>query len=286
MHVFGVLWCKFMLEIEVYLTFFDGFIILLVNSFHEVNDMLTDERRSQILKIVEEKGSVSVQALMDALHASESTIRRDLNDLDKKGFLTKVHGGALMIGGNVLTVDAPTEEREVLNQETKRKIAIYAASMIKDDDIIYLDAGTTTGMMIEFIHNTRATFMTNAVTHARKLSAKGLQVLVPCGLLKSRTDALVGADTCQYLENFNFTKGFFGANGVTIREGFTTPDRQEATVKKTALSRCKEKYILCDGSKFDQISAVKICDFVKATCVTDESVPSIYKLQDTVLITE
>ena len=90
------------------------------------------------------------------------------------------------------------------------------------------------------------------------------------GEFKLETEAIVGEETLIALDKYNFTKGFFGANGVSIQNGITTPDYREAVLKKKALSRCKEKYILCDSSKFSKISSVSFADIKKACIITDK----------------
>ncbi|MGN0268496.1 MAG: DeoR/GlpR family DNA-binding transcription regulator [Lachnospiraceae bacterium] len=245
--------------------------------------MLTEERRNLIVQKVEEKGSVSVQELMELLGASESTIRRDLNELDRKRLLLKVHGGAVAASGTI-TSDLMVAEREVLHRETKMEIARYAASLITDDDVVFLDAGTTTGFIPDFLTCTDAVFITNAISHARKLCSMGYQVYMPGGMLKIKTEALIGGQTCQFLGNFHFTKGFFGTNGVTVEEGFTTPDIQEAAVKELALKQSRKRYIVTDSSKFDMISTVRFAGFTDADVITDSGLRTKYRNKENVLI--
>lgn len=244
--------------------------------------MLTEERKSQILKLVEQNGGVSVQELMVLLNASESTIRRDLNDLNKRKMLVKVHGGAVSASRNI-TVDVSVSEREDLNREKKQKIARYAASLIADDDLVFLDAGTTTGFIMDYLSCKNTVFVTNAIVHARKLCSMGYQVYMPGGMVKIRTEALTGTQTCEYLSRFHFTKGFFGTNGVTVKEGFTTPDIQEGTVKETAIKHTGECFVLCDSSKFDKISSITFADFASATVITDQQLPSAYYEYDNII---
>ena len=244
--------------------------------------MLTEERKNQILKLVEQNGGVSVQELMGLLNASESTIRRDLNDLDKKELLVKVHGGAVSASKNI-TSDIMVSEREDLNREKKKQVARYAASLITDEDLVYLDAGTTTSFVIDYLSCKNTVFVTNAIAHARKLCSLGYQVYMPGGRLKIRTEALTGTQTCEYLAKFHFTKGFFGTNGVTVREGFTTPDIQEATVKETAINHTKERYVICDSSKFDKISSVTFAEFSYPVIITDKEAPGNYRDYDNII---
>ena len=105
--------------------------------------MLTETRQEEILRMLEQKGSVTVQELKDVFGASESTIRRDLNVLHKKGALIKVFGGAVQTESRINTREEEVALRKEQSREEKLRIARYAASLIEPDDFIYLDAGTT-----------------------------------------------------------------------------------------------------------------------------------------------
>lgn len=229
--------------------------------------MLQEERFAEILKIVENRKSVTVQELMEIINVSESTIRRDLGTLHNNGRLIKVHGGAITID-NYLPLDVDVADKKEINVEDKIEIAKYAASLIKNHDFVYLDAGTTTELIIDFIQAKDAVFVTNAITHGRKLARKGFTTFILGGELKGITEAVVGEDTVKALERYNFTKGFFGTNGVHIERGLTTPDIKEALVKKKAIERCKENYVLTDVSKFNQIAPVTFCEFNIANIIT------------------
>jgi DeoR family fructose operon transcriptional repressor len=239
--------------------------------------VLIEERFCEILKIVENKKTVTVQELTELLDTSESTIRRDLTVLHKKGMLIKVHGGATAIGVSFSTVDREVAIRQDLNTEEKIRIAQYAANLIEPDDFIYLDAGTTTGFMIDYITERDAIFVTNAIEHARKLASKGIKTFILGGEFKFATEAVVGSKTTEELKHYNFTKGFFGTNGVSKKSGFTTPDVNEAMVKTVAIQRTKQSYMLCDNSKFSQISPVTFADFEEVTMITTELEDESYR---------
>ena len=231
--------------------------------------MLTEERFAKILSILESMGSVTVQQLMTELNASESTIRRDLNALDANGQLTKVHGGAILKTMAYSTKDDNVVSRKEKNRDAKNKIAKYAAEQIAPGDFVYLDAGTTTGYMLELFCDKDVTVVTNAVAHAQRLAKAGVKVRLVGGELKSSTEAVVGSEAMQTLRKYHFTKGFFGTNGVTKKAGFTTPDANEAMVKKTAIEQCQKKYVLCDHSKFGEVSSVTFLAFTGADVITD-----------------
>lgn len=238
--------------------------------------MLTEERFAKILSILEKEGSVTVQQLMTDLDASESTIRRDLNALDAEGRLTKVHGGAILKNGRYSTRDDEVNIRKEKNKEAKIKIARYAAGLILPNDFVYLDAGTTTELMIDYIADKQAVFVTNAITHAKRLAERGCRVYLPGGEFKAVTEAIVGEEAVTTIEKYNFTKGFWGTNGISLQKGFSTPEVKEAMIKKKSMENCRECYILSDASKFDQISSVTFGDFEEASVITTGAIPEAY----------
>ena len=133
--------------------------------------MLVEKRQQMILKMLEERKSVTVNEIKDSLGISESTIRRDLTMLDKENKLIKVFGGAIAVNSNYTAKELSVSQKLRVNEKEKRQIARKAAELIKPTDFVYLDAGTTTGYMIEYISCKEATFVTNAVAHAKKLTA-------------------------------------------------------------------------------------------------------------------
>lgn len=231
--------------------------------------MLTETRQEEILRMLEQKGSVTVQELKDVFGASESTIRRDLNVLHKKGALIKVFGGAVQTESRINTREEEVAFRKEQSREEKLRIARYAASLIEPDDFIYLDAGTTTGYMIPYLTERTAMFVTNAVSHALMLAENGFRVILIGGELKAATEAIVGNEAYVNLKKYNFTKGFWGANGVNPMAGFTTPDINEAMIKECAMKHTQRPYVLCDSRKFHQVSPVSFGEFHAAQIITD-----------------
>ncbi len=231
--------------------------------------MLAEDRLEKIVALVNEHGSITATDLMQLLDASESTIRRDLTRLAQLGRIVKVHGGATAVNRTVVSADQTVYEKYSVHLEEKTAIGRFAAALIGPDDFVYIDAGSTTERLVDFITETRATYFTNSISVAHALLTKGCRVLVPAGELKPVTEALVGEQTVDTLRRYHFTVGFFGANGATPDEGFTTPETGEALVKSTALAQTLRPYVLCDSSKFSMVSPVTFADFDDATVVTD-----------------
>lgn len=246
--------------------------------------MLTEQRFEEILKLLEEKGTITVQELKEKLHASESTIRRDLTVLHDNGKLTKVFGGAVAVNSRMNTKDIQVATRENVNREEKIRIARYAASLIKAEDFVYLDAGTTTGYMIDYIEQKQAVYVTNGVSHAKKLAARGFKVILIGGELKSSTEAVIGSTAVAMLQKYHFTVGFWGTNGVNQKSGFTTPDNDEAMVKQISIEHADTRYVLCDHDKFNQVSIVSFANFGDAVIITDKVEGAEFKTAGNIMV--
>ena len=161
--------------------------------------MLAEQRRQIMLELVGRNDTVSVSELAGRFDTSESTIRRDLDRLEAAGLLVKVHGGASSVDAALkpspFVASEPTmAEKRSLNAAEKHAIAAYAAGLIEPDDFVYLDAGSTTQLMVELLPEPalRATFVTNSVSNALALAARSVHAIVVGGDLKAGTEAIVG----------------------------------------------------------------------------------------------
>ena len=240
--------------------------------------MLAEERFSIILNLLEKQRAVTVIELAQHLNTSESTIRRDLIILAQQGKLNKVHGGATVCDTKVETGEPDMSAKAHLSRLQKDSIAQYAAAQIQPDDMVFLDAGSTTLRMIDYLQpGGTAVFVTNGVMHARNLAQKGYTAYILGGLIKTNTEAIVGAAAVQSLSQYNFTKAFVGINGITVAQGYTTPDPEEAAIKSTALQQAYIRYILADSSKFGKVSAVTVAAIGRACIVTDHLPDKSYR---------
>lgn len=233
--------------------------------------MLQDERHEQILKQLKAKHAVKVTSLAKELGISESTIRRDITELDQMGKLKRVFGGAVAISGDMASGETDVAERSQINVEEKDKIAKYAATMINDNDFVFIDAGTTTEKMIDYLEKKNVTYVTNGIVHARKLLQRGFSAYIIGGLLRPSTEAAIGAAAIESIKKYNFSKCFMGANGVDIERGFTTPDIGEAAVKTQAMKQSYVSFVLADRTKFGLISSVTFAELDDACIITDKA---------------
>ena len=234
--------------------------------------MLTEQRYELILRLLEDKKSITVAEVRDLLRTSESTVRRDITALDKAGKLTKVFGGAVAKNYQTLLRRAYGSSEAGCESGGEEAGSQIRSILDQAGDFVYLDAGTTTGMMLDYLLDDSVTYVTDGVAHAQRLVKKGMKVILLGGELKASTEAVIGTQAVQMLMNYHFTKGFFGTNGITQKTGFTTPDINEAAVKSVAMEQCKECYIVTDSSKFDLISPVSFSTFYGGTILTDRIV--------------
>ena len=227
--------------------------------------MLTNERYEMILSLLAEKQTVKIVDLMDATASSESTIRRDLTELENLNKLARIHGGATV--SERFTQEPSIQDKSTKNLQEKMKIAKFAASLVEDGDCIFLDAGTTIFQMIPHLINKNIVAVTNGLTHVDSLIDCGITTYLTGGYVKSKTRALIGPQTNQSLENYRFDKCFLGVNGFHSEYGYTTPDPEEAAVKKLASTLAQKTYVVADHSKYNQISFANIMGLEKAELI-------------------
>jgi DeoR family transcriptional regulator, fructose operon transcriptional repressor len=246
--------------------------------------MLTEERHSFIISRVNESGIVKSLTLMDELNCSESTIRRDLAQLESTGALIRIHGGAKR--NYQLDEELSYHAKTIKNVHEKKEIGRFAASLINSNDVIYMDAGTTTLAMIEYINTGEITVVTNGIQHASLLADKNINTIQIGGKVKNSTKAIIGAASLNELKNYRFTKSFLGINGIDVTYGCTTPDPEEAALKKLALEQSAVTYLLADQSKWDKVSFAKVCDLEEVSIITDSNIQNLKSYTEKTTILE
>ncbi|GAB9259354.1 DeoR/GlpR family DNA-binding transcription regulator [Ligilactobacillus animalis] len=228
--------------------------------------VLAEERQQHILQMLKENNIVKLQEIREQTNCSESSARRDLQLLEEKGLLVRVHGGAKI--KHSLQRELDMSGKASKNTTQKETIAKAAAKLVEAEDVIYLDAGTTTLAMIPYLNKPELTVVTNGVMHASLLADQNVRTILVGGELKNTTKAIIGVKAISSLTQFRFNKAFLGINGIHPRYGFTTPDPDEAAVKTAALEQSEECFVLADPSKFDNVSFVKVAELSQATIIT------------------
>lgn len=230
--------------------------------------MLKSKRKQLILEKVTKDKFVSLEYLVQALNTSESTVRRDLDELESERKLRRVHGGAESL--HFLQEEESNQEKSIKNIQEKTKIAQKAASLIQEYDVIFIDAGTTNELLVNELHDPSVTVVTNSIHHATKLVERNIPTVIIGGVVKRSTDASIGGVALNQIGQLNFDKAFIGMNG--IDDGFfTTPDMEEGAVKRAILENAKRTYVLADASKLGNTSFAKVAPVSRARLITNQT---------------
>lgn len=215
--------------------------------------MLTEERRQKIKDILESKKRILVNEVSREFNISPVTIRKDLQILEKRGVLTRVHGGAIINHSAVR--DLALVEKEHIHISEKKRIAFMAESLISSGDILILDSGSTTTQLARLLKFKKdLTVITNAVNIASELAASELTVMLTGGILREKSFSLVGPLAEESLRTITADKLFLGVDGIDFQYGLTTPNILEARVNNLMIKAAEEVIVLADSSKFGRRS--------------------------------
>lgn len=230
--------------------------------------MLTEERKQTILNRIEQQGIVKNTVLAKELNTSMSTIRRDLQELEEEQLIRRVHGGATKL--QPLTKEDSLLDKTSKFVQEKKQIAKMAASYVKDNMVIFLDAGSSTFEMIPYLKQKQLTVVTNSVAHASELIRQHIPTYIIGGMIKENTNAIVNATALAQLREMRFDLSFIGTNSVSEDFGYATTDTEEASIKHLAMTHSHTAYILADHSKFDASSFITFANLDEAILITDD----------------
>jgi DeoR family fructose operon transcriptional repressor len=217
--------------------------------------MLGEERREYILNIINRAGSISAIDVAKTLKVSETTIRRDLNRMASKGLARRTHGGAIkMVSvGQEMKFDVQKEK----NIDEKKRIALAACSLIGDEEVILIEAGTTGYQLaLNITSRKNLTVITNSCDIALLLEKTNpdYKIILSGGVLNNDTHSLIGPIADNAFRNIFVDKAFIGISGIDLEKGITAADFIEAQTKKYILNCAKQVIALCDYSKIGHVS--------------------------------
>ena len=214
-----------------------------------------DERHAEVLRLLATDGRAESASLARHFGVSAESIRKDLAQLEARGLLRRVHGGA--IAGSRLR-DEPNVATRTERAEQKLGIARHALRFVPDGGTLLLDAGTTTLRLAELLPTDRDLVVyTNAVPVLSTLLQRGIAVVGLGGRLRQETWAAVGPLTLEALAGINVDVAFLGTNALSFYRGLTTPDADEAMVKHQMLATTRQRVFLVDTSKFGRESLAR-----------------------------
>lgn len=233
--------------------------------------MYAEERQQEILRRARTAGRVDVVTLADELEVTTETIRRDLTALERAGVLRRVHGGAIPV--ERLGFEPALAARDEVMTGEKERIAKAALAELPDDGSVIIDAGTTTGRLVQVLPADRElTVVVNSPPLAIALASRAnLNVILLGGRLRGRTLATVDDWALQPLAQLHVDVAFMATNGCSVAKGLTTPDPAEAAIKRAMVRAAQRSVLLADHTKFTNTYLSRFAELSEIDVVITDS---------------
>ena len=234
-------------------------------------------RQDKIRKYLQKNQFVNLTKLVDRLGVSESTIRRDLDKLEKEGFLERTHGGALL--SKKISEEPGFVQSENVNPNEKKWIGAAASQLVESGETIFIASGTTTAKIARHLNKrkdlTDITIITNNVSAALEIHNKNFKVILTGGVLRQAANALGGRFAVNVINQVFADKSFVGADGLSFKYGCTSPAENEAETSKLMIEHTQGKAVLvADHSKWGIISNYHVAQLHEFhTYITDPGIP-------------
>ena len=217
--------------------------------------MLFSQRHEIILDYLRKNSIADVKTLSSLLNVTQKTVRLDLDALQERGLLTRVHGGAIYraADGSSFSVSA----RRSQNIPQKQQIAAYALSLIEDNDTVYLDDGSTCLALAQLLGEQKIAVITNDLKIASELAPKeNITLFVTGGMIKRDGNSFIMAsdDTVHMIRRHRINKAFISTSTISISDGLMIYYYGDTTIKKAAIQNATKVYCLADSSKFNKIA--------------------------------
>jgi len=216
--------------------------------------VIQESRNAHILKILNERDHLDVQDLAEQFIVYQMTIRRDLSKLEKKGYLIRKYGGAVKSDAvdNLFSFNNRLEE----NGSQKEKICRIASGYIEDNDVIFIDCGTTLFRLSHYItRKTRLRVITNSLPVVSELiNFPNIKLTFIGGDIVDERKASYGATAERLISEYHADKAFIGADGISLNKGLSSYDEKEAHITLKMAENADKVFLLCDSSKIEKDS--------------------------------
>lgn len=237
--------------------------------------MFRIERQEKILNYINEHKTVKTQELAQAFSASLVTIRNDINDLANRGLIIKTHGGAVCCQHRS-NMEIPSVIRFQENIVSKQAIAVIAAELIEEGDVIILDSGSTTLEIANRIKGKNLTVITDDLKIGMTLAEQsGISLIMTGGTLLPSVYTLVGAQAISFFNAIKVRKLFLGCDAIDFSWGISNRTMEEIQVKRAMMSAAQEVIAVADCSKFNRQVFAHLCNIDELDMlITDRIAPS------------
>lgn len=237
-------------------------------------------RRRAILEMIETHGEVKVQGLCVKFMVSEVTIRRDLEILESENRIRRIWGGAVLEG--IPLLETMFLDKMNLHQEAKRGIAMKAADLVEDGQVVMLSAGSTTTFIArELKQKKELTVVTTSINIASELAGiENITLIVIGGIVRPGSYAMVGHMAENALRSLNADIAFVGVDGLDLESGFTTPNILEAHTDYVMLQRAARKVIVADHTKFKRVALSPIVPIDGVHVLVTDDAADVHYIQN------
>jgi len=231
--------------------------------------MLVSERRELLLARLRDDGRLVARQLASELDVSEDSIRRDLRDLAAAGYCQRVYGGAVPVSRALVDY----RSRAQVEPESKRRIAQYAAQLIKPGDRVILDGGTTTLAVVQALPtDLQATVITHSPTIASALiEHQAIEILLLGGQIYKHSAVACGAAAAEAARNITADLFLLGVTGVHPKHGLTTGNAEEAAMKRTLAGQAADTYVLASTEKIGAVSPFRVLNLDAVTAIITDA---------------
>ena len=235
---------------------------------------MIEKRKQKIMELIKNNGSVKVTELSQLFDVSEVTVRNYLADMESKGLLSRIHGGALSSYKPYYSMNMT--QRLETNQTQKVEIATKISEMIEPNDIIMLNAGTTTLLTFrKFPAEYALNIVTNSISIALEASSNpNYNVVLIGGSVNTKYQFSFGSDAVSQLRNYHADKLILSVDGIDKTHGFTTYYDKEAEIDRAMIERSEKCIVAADTAKFHHSAFVKISDTSVADCIVTNTPPN------------
>ena len=229
--------------------------------------VFAEERRQRIVDAVNAQGRVRLAELVQALGVTEPTIRKDLEELQRRRLLRRTHGGAIAVRAHR---EVPLRDRSRQHRDAKHLIAQACRTEIVRGASIFLDSGTTIEGIAESLDHLDVNVLTNALGVAGLVADRpGVRHTLIGGQVRALGGSLVGPIALDNLTRFSVDLAFIGASGLT-KDGVTVADVAEAQIKQAVIERARRVILAMDSSKFGTSDFVTVCGLDRIDMIITE----------------
>lgn len=245
-------------------------LVLMYTWFGRAN--MREDRLIRIEQYIREKKSVSIDTLCEVFNVSKNTIRRDIAEIISRTDIRKTYGG---VSAPYNMIPPSFLERALVDLDKKQLIGKYAAKLVNDNDIIYIDSGTTTTQMIDYLGDRKGlTVITHSLDVMNKVAKyPEIELVSLSGNLNRKTLSFIGQSTIDTLNSFNIAKAFMAANGMTIQNGATQSTSFEFAIKKTVVSKSSNVFLMIESRKLGETTLLTYCRPEDIDIIITEKLP-------------